>query len=80
LAGQIRDLAMTVLVQGPRAVSARVRGARNDGVFCVIARPQAVAIHDTRLHGSPRFARDDGSRFVCAIGLDAAGCNDMSIF
>jgi hypothetical protein len=32
---------------------------RNDGVICVIARPQAVAIHAFGSHGLPRFARND---------------------
>src|SRR5659263_261207 len=29
---------------------------------------RSEAIHDPRMHGSPRFARDDGSGLVCGIG------------
>jgi 2-keto-3-deoxy-L-rhamnonate aldolase RhmA len=34
---------------------------------------QSEAIHDFRVYGAPRFARDDGSRSVCGIRPDTAG-------
>jgi hypothetical protein len=39
---------------------------KNISLIPVIARPQAVAIHDFQLHGLPRYARSDGNKLVIA--------------
>jgi hypothetical protein len=39
---------------------------KNISLIPVIARPQAVAIHEFQRHGLPRYARSDGNKLVIA--------------
>jgi len=38
---------------------------------------RSETIHDFRMHGSPRYARDDGSRSVCGSGPELVARNDV---
>jgi len=49
-------------------VQSQGRGSGHREGSLVIARPKAVAIHAFRLHGLPRFARNDGGGAVAMTG------------